>query len=231
MRLASYLLIVDDDPANHAVAGAVLADAGWRIDRADDGVAAVTAANDRQYALILMDIQMPGLDGFGAAKAIRHGTGRSAASPILAFTAAQHIDTDPAFKESGMDGHLAKPFTAETLRNEVGRWMPANASASIAGLATTFGATEIARLLAGFRAQLEAALATEPDTTRYADAHRLAGIAGTLGFPEVSRLWLAVSEGDGTAYAAARVSTRKALAEIDAISIAAEPNQAPGGRR
>jgi len=222
---APILLIVDDDPANHAVAGAALANAGWRIDRADDGAAAIAMSHSRRYTLILMDIQMPGLDGYDTAKAIRVGGGASATAPILAFTATQQIGATTAFRASGIDGHVAKPFTPATLRASIERWRPITTAVPSTALVAAFGAVEIAKLLSGFRDQLERQLDRDDGEERYTGAHRLAGIAGTLGFPEVSRLWLAVSEGDDTAYAEARISARKALAEIDANPMVTKPNQ------
>ncbi len=212
-----FLLIVDDDPANHAIAGAALSAAGWRVDRADSGEAAIAVARDRRYALILMDLQMPGMDGFEAARAIRSG-GASAATPILAFTARRQADIAGPLRASGMDGHVAKPFAPEPLSAAVAPWRPDDTPPPAANLAAIFGAAEIAALLNGLRLQLEDALAADDDdATRRGQAHRLAGIAGTLGFPELSALWLAVSEGDDTACPAARISARKALARIAAV--------------
>lgn len=218
MTTAFPLLIVDDDPANHMIAGAILTTAGWQVDRANDGHAAIAMSANRRYALILMDLQMPGLGGFAAAAAIRSGGGASAAAPILAFTATRRTACLAQLRASRMDGHVAKPFTPETLRAAAEPWRPSDMPPPLAKLAAIFGAAGIATLLHGFRGQLEEALAVD-DAQPYPGAHRLAGIAGTLGFPEISRQWLAVSEGDGTASAEARISARKALAEIDSHHI------------
>jgi CheY-like chemotaxis protein len=211
------LLIVDDDRTDHAFADQALTAAGWQIDHVDTAVAAVTRAQDCRYALILMGIGMPELDGFSAARAIRSGTGAGAAAAILAFCAPQQIMPIGALRASGFDGHIARSATAEALREAIEPWRPANDTAKIEALAATFGAAAIARLLDGFRGQLEAQLGIDEGAARDAGAHRLAGIAGTLGFPDVSRLWLAVSEGDDTAYPEARISARKALVQIDAF--------------
>jgi len=130
-----------------------------------------------------------------------------------------------------MDGHVAKPFTPEALREVVESWRPRDASTQIARLAAIFGTAGIAHLLDGFRDLLENQLGLDDGAARYAGAHRLAGIAGTLGFPDLSRLWLAVSEGDDTAYAEARINARKALVEIDANPISAERSRGPGTSR
>lgn len=215
MTESPLLLLVDDEPTSHAVAHQVLASAGWHVDYADAGETGVAIAAQRRYALILMDIQMPGLDGFGAARAIRAGGGASAAAPILAFTASRKGDLAGSIRVAGMDGLVAKPFTPKRLRDTVGRWWPAEMPAPARRLAATFGEAEIAGLIDRFRDHLEQALAADcADATARADAHKLAGVAGTLGFPDVYRPWLAVSEGDLGAYAEARVSARQALCQI-----------------
>ena len=217
MARPPFLLIVDDDPINHAVAGAALSAAGWRVDRADNGEAGIAIARDRRYALILMDLQMPGIDGFETARTIRSG-GASASAPILAFTAQREADIAGPLKVSGMDGLVAKPFAPDMICAAAALWRPEDAPPPATKLAAIFGATEIAALLDGLRAQLEDILAcSDGDALQRGRAHRLAGIAGTLGFPRLSALWLAVSEGDDTACPAARISARKALARIAAV--------------
>ena len=219
------LLIIDDDMDNRVIASEALTDAGWRVDLANDGDAAVRRAFEHRYALILIGLRVPALDGLVLARTVRSSKGASAAAPILAFCAASQYGTSAAFRNSGMDGHVAKPFTPETLCAAVERWRPVQKTAPIAALVATFGAIQIAALLDGFRDQLEAQLRVDDDE-RHTETHRLAGIAGILGFPEVSRLWLAVSEGDDTVYAEARIAARKALAEIHANPIITDASQA-----
>ncbi len=213
MTATPDLLIVDDDPANHGIADVISAATGWRTARADIGAPALEAARGHRHALILIDIRRPATDGFGTAAAIRAGGGISAATPILVIAAARRLVPAARLRASGIDGRIVSPFDADTLRSAIEPWRPPDTPAPIAKLAALFGAAEIGALLAGFRHQLDEALGST-DTPRYAGAHRLAGIAGTLGFPDVSKWWLAVSEGDETASAKARISARKALAEI-----------------
>jgi HPt (histidine-containing phosphotransfer) domain-containing protein len=72
-------------------------------------------------------------------------------------------------------------------------------------------------MLSRFRDQLAEALAADDDmTARQARAHKIAGIGGTLGFADLSRTWLAVSEGDESAWEGARASARRAMRTIDA---------------
>ena len=224
-----FLLLIDDEPAHHTLADAVLTAGGWRVDHADDGETGVGIAASRRYALVLIDIQMPGMTGFEASCAIRNGPGASASAPILAFTAQRGDDLEAGIRAAGMDGLVAKPFTAETLREAALRWWPTDLPAPVRRLAATFGTAEIAGLIDRFRAQLEQTLAYEDNAGDIAHAHKLAGVAGTLGFPDVHRPWLAVSEGDASAYAEARTSARQALAQIAAAGIGAP--RAEGDRR
>ena len=209
------ILVVDDDAVNRSIATAMLAKAGWHVDAAEDGRAAIAAVRQHDYALVLMDIQMPGMDGFDAAAAIRAGGGAGAGVPILAFTALSRDDAASRLESSGMDGYIAKPFTAPTLLEAVEPWRPSGKPHRSAALAALFGESEINAMLGRFRQQLADALAA-PDAhaERRARAHRVAGIAGTLGFPEVSNTWLAVSEGEDSQWEAARIAARKALAEL-----------------
>jgi CheY-like chemotaxis protein len=209
------ILVVDDEIVNRSIASAVLKSAGWSVFEADDGAGAVTAASKHRYALVLMDIQMPGMTGFEAASAIRAG-GASAGAPILAFTALAAADVLDRANAAGMDGYLGKPFTPEALLAAVEPWRP-DGSQGITRLAAIFGADEMAGLLRGFAQQLAEAIDAEdswPD--RRARAHKLAGVSGTLGFADLSAAMLRVSEGDEAGWPAARREARKALASLPA---------------
>jgi CheY-like chemotaxis protein len=210
------ILVVDDESANRALAAGILGAAGWQVHEAENGDAAIAAAQEHRFDLILMDIQMPGRDGFDAARAIRQGDGPGAAVPILAFTAVPPGDAIERARAAGMDGHIAKPFTPEALLAATDPWRPDGAASPAASLVAIFGAAEIARLLDRFRVQLAEALAADDaPAERRARAHKIAGISGTLGFAEVSRLWLAVSEGDESAWDEARIAARRAIRRID----------------
>lgn len=210
------ILIVDDEPSNRSLARGIASAAGWQAEEAENGGAAVSAAQAQAFTLILMDIQMPGIDGFAATRAIRAGDGPNAATPILAFTAVPPGDAIERGRAAGMDGHIAKPFTPETLLAAITPWRPSGAPSPAASLVSIFGEAEIAGLLARFRNQLVDALAVdEPAAERRARAHKIAGISGTLGFVEVSQAWLAVSEGDESAWESARIAARRAIRQID----------------
>ena len=105
------ILLVEDHPINQKLATALIHKLGYRVDVASDGKQGVAAAFARQYSVILMDIQMPEMNGFEAAQAIRANQGPNTSTPIIALTAnAMQSDKEEAFR-SGMNDFMTKPFT------------------------------------------------------------------------------------------------------------------------
>jgi len=106
------VLIVDDNGVNRLVAGEILRSAGYEFDEATNGREAVDAAREGEFAAILMDCEMPEMDGFEATRAIREW---DAALPIVALTA-QAIDGDRArCLEAGMTEYVTKPIDRDDL--------------------------------------------------------------------------------------------------------------------
>ena len=103
------ILVADDHPANRELVRAVLAPLGAEVCEACDGAAAVEAASEGEFDLILMDLRMPVLDGLNAMKAIRLGDGPNQGAPILAFSAGADAPGAAARLEAGFDGDLSKP--------------------------------------------------------------------------------------------------------------------------
>mgnify|MGYP000899868575 CR=1 FL=1 len=126
-RFAGRILIAEDNLVNQEMARAVLETLGCQAEVAANGQEAVEAVTRTRYDLILMDCQMPVLDGFAATAAIRHweqAEGRSRL-PIVALTA----NVIKGFREeclvAGMDDYLSKPFEQEQLIAVLERWLPA----------------------------------------------------------------------------------------------------------
>jgi PAS domain S-box-containing protein len=120
------ILLVEDNAINGFVASSMLERLGYRVDTAGNGLEALAALNSIPYTLILMDCQMPEMDGFEATKRIRAGEAGSAhrSTPIIALTArAMHGDREKCL-ESGMDDYLSKPIDIVTLSNTIARWLP-----------------------------------------------------------------------------------------------------------
>ena len=116
------VLLVEDNAINRRLASEVLGEAGVQVDSAEDGQQAVEAVQRSRYDAVLMDLQMPVLDGFGATRAIR-ALSEQAQLPIIAMTAnAMQQDRDEAHA-SGMNDFLPKPIDAEQLLTMLARWV------------------------------------------------------------------------------------------------------------
>ena len=120
-RLAGlHLLLAEDNPVNLQVALAMLEGLGARVDCATDGPQAVALCRNGHFDVLLMDIQMPGMDGYEAARQIRSEGARRL--PIVAVTAnAMPVDRELALA-AGMNDHLAKPLSREALAAMVLKW-------------------------------------------------------------------------------------------------------------
>ncbi|WP_156650059.1 CHASE domain-containing protein [Methylobacterium sp. Leaf89] len=129
-RRKGRLLLVDDSPINLELAKAVLTGAGHDVEVAGEGATAVAAVAAGGFDLVLMDVQMPGMDGMSATRAIRHSKLPTATIPVIAMTANVLPEQVRAFREAGMDDHVGKPFEREALFATIERWLGAGTSAS-----------------------------------------------------------------------------------------------------
>jgi PAS domain S-box-containing protein len=117
------LLVVDDNPVNRELVCALLDPFDIDIETANDGVEAVEAAARAPYDLILMDVQMPNMDGLTATRRIRAGQAPSASRvPIIALTANILPEQISRCLEAGMDDHLGKPINPERLLSLLSQW-------------------------------------------------------------------------------------------------------------
>ncbi len=128
------VLVAEDNPVNQKVAVRMLENLGYMVDVAGDGQEAVEALANGSYGAVLMDVQMPGMDGYRATREIRlrqEQLGRRnmmmglrrRRTPIIAMTAnAMQGDREKAI-EAGMDGYISKPVSLEELGAVLGRWV------------------------------------------------------------------------------------------------------------
>jgi CheY-like chemotaxis protein len=125
------ILLAEDEPINQEVSRCLLEDVGLSIDLAEDGKQAVALAREHRYDLILMDLQMPQLNGIDATRAIRALPG-CADIPILAMTANAFDEDRQVCLEAGMDDHIGKPVVPELLFATLLKWLAKSGGARVA---------------------------------------------------------------------------------------------------
>ena len=114
-RSALRILAAEDNPTNQLVLKAILGQADVEVSFADNGAVAVELATNQDFDIILMDVQMPVMDGITAARRIRALGGRRGAVPIVAVTADAMPEQISQCLAAGMDGHVSKPFRPDNL--------------------------------------------------------------------------------------------------------------------
>ena len=118
------ILLAEDNPINQEVIRVLLEGVGLQVDLAADGERALALATVAPYALILMDIQMPVMDGIETTQAIRR-LPRHTTTPILAITANSYNEERNRCLDAGMNDHVGKPVEPEVLFSTLLRWLPA----------------------------------------------------------------------------------------------------------
>ncbi|HRD28897.1 MAG TPA: ATP-binding protein [Caulobacter sp.] len=118
-RPAARILVAEDNPSNQRVIELFLRPLGAEVTLVADGRQALEALDSASFDLVLMDMQMPVMDGLEATRRLRAGGGRNAAVPVLALTANVMESHRKACAEAGMNGHIAKPIDARLLLTAV----------------------------------------------------------------------------------------------------------------
>ncbi|WP_457417857.1 ATP-binding protein [Roseateles sp. P5_E7] len=134
-RLQGTVLLAEDHPVNRAVAIGMLRRLGvaWQV--AEDGVAAVELARLHDFDAVLMDCQMPLMDGYAATRAIRALPDDRGRLPIVALTANATAEDMARCRDAGMDGFVGKPFTLATLAAALAPWLEAGTGPAQAAVA------------------------------------------------------------------------------------------------
>jgi PAS domain S-box-containing protein len=213
---SARILLAEDVPMNQIVTSSILCKAGHTVEVVEDGVLAVEAMRKGEFDLVLMDMQMPRMDGLQATAAIRQLGGRRGVVPIIALTANALTDQLQLCLDVGMNDHVTKPIERDTLLTAVDRWLDAGAddalddAAVLAGVAPVsdsppvlnpatldtlgemLGAEVLPRFVNGTLAELalraDRISEAEPGKAAAADAHAMVSLAGNVGLLELSRI-------------------------------------------
>jgi signal transduction histidine kinase/ActR/RegA family two-component response regulator len=240
-----HILVTDDHEMNRDLARVILEKAGHRVDVAEDGATAVRKARETAYDLVLMDIQMPGMDGLEATRQIRASGPLAAALPIIAMTANVMPEQIARYTEAGMDAHIGKPIERKQLLERIAKWgrrtagsepsasveppspaaPPARDAAIWNDLADTIG---LERVL-GYAGKLKGSLAdarwdaAEDNGDMVMAAHSGVSLAGQLGFTEISEAFRKIEtaclagQDPAAALAGLRNARARGMPELDRL--------------
>jgi signal transduction histidine kinase/tetratricopeptide (TPR) repeat protein/HPt (histidine-containing phosphotransfer) domain-containing protein/ActR/RegA family two-component response regulator len=206
----AHILVAEDVPTNRKLLRAILEDGGANVTTAENGQIACTLAQQQPFDLILMDLQMPVLDGYSATRQLRR---LGITVPILALTAHAMAGDEQRCRAAGFTGHLPKPISPERLLDAVRRQL----GAAVADIGTPPLAAppplpqtpstvhplvsrlrmdpavvqelvaEFVQLLGSLLADMRRAYATHSFAELAAYAHTLKGMGGTVGFDEFTQ--------------------------------------------
>ncbi|MEA1673740.1 hybrid sensor histidine kinase/response regulator [Nitrospirillum sp. BR 11163] len=126
------ILVVEDNITNQTIASVLLEKAGYQVQIAEDGAQAVRACLQTRFDLVLMDVQMPVMDGIEATRRIRAVDGRVPPMPIIAMTANAMAGMKEEYLAAGMDDYVSKPFKSDRFLETVGRWLAERAPQAVA---------------------------------------------------------------------------------------------------
>jgi len=203
---SAHILLAEDVKMNQELAVALLTRWGHTVEVAPDGASAVAAVMRTRFDLVLMDVQMPVMDGIEATRRIRALGGSYATLPIVAMTANVMSRDIAICREAGVDDHIGKPFVPDNLRLLVERLTASKDEAAgssvsetmatshsildlaiLGDLAELMGPARVGSLLTKLKIHLEnnPLLATNLDTLRF-EAHALISWSGMLGLSELS---------------------------------------------
>ena len=173
------VLLAEDNPVNQRVATAMLERLGYVVDVVTNGQEAVDAAGARQYRAILMDCQMPVLDGYEATAAIRLLPGEARKVPIVAVTASAMTSDERRCLAAGMDDYVPKPLRLDALARVLALWAPDT---------TADDAVAPSPAVADSKGEAPARAVLDPDVIDRLD--RLGAFSGSDLTGEVSSLFL-----------------------------------------
>jgi CheY-like chemotaxis protein len=142
--VGGHILLVEDEPVNASVAQGYLAELGCTSVWVETGREAIARSAVERFDLILMDLSMPGMDGFTAAALIRQREGSGPRTPLLALTAHDAAGYREACLAAGMDDLMTKPFTLEECGRQLRRWIHGSFAEQVTEAAASLPSKEVA---------------------------------------------------------------------------------------
>jgi two-component system, sensor histidine kinase and response regulator len=223
------VLVVEDNEINRQVARELLAAAGIEAECAESGEAALLLCARRRYDTVLMDIQMPGLDGIETTRRLK-ADARLADMPVVALTAHAMASDRARFLEAGMDDYLAKPIDEAELVRVLSRWLPTVAAADAPPPRPPVPQDAVPEELAGWRG-IDVPLALERVNRNVALLRRLVEQLHARHADAGHRIGALVAAGDWKAAADAAHTLKGAAATLAAQRIAAAAGRIETGAR
>jgi signal transduction histidine kinase/ligand-binding sensor domain-containing protein/CheY-like chemotaxis protein len=216
--LRGRVLVVEDQAINLEVAQGMLAALGVSIETAANGREALERLALESFDLVLMDCEMPVMDGLSATSALRRSEPPGQHLPVIALTADATAEGRAACLAAGMDDHLAKPFTREALRAVLGRWLRQVPAGTDASMAAADPAADPAAELLLDRATLEA-LRTLPRRGAQGMLGRVAAAYGADSQRLLGSLAQAIEAGERGALARAAHAWRSCNGNVGALAL------------
>jgi two-component system sensor histidine kinase/response regulator len=130
VKKEARVLVVEDNPTNQTLAKAQLSALGYTAEIVSDASQALEALLDTRYDIVLMDCELPGMDGFAATVELRRREGDARHTSVIALTAHATEADRRRCLESGMDGYLAKPTKLQALADMLNRWRGTSADST-----------------------------------------------------------------------------------------------------
>lgn len=247
-RRPRRILLAEDVVANQILVTAILEANGHVVDVVDDGVAAVSALRRTAYDVVLMDIQMPVMNGIDATRAIRDDEGQERRTPIVALTANASAQDAGRCLAAGMDAYVAKPIDEPLLLATIDRLTASTAieptrppvavldDVALDGLIARLGPGKVSELVGLFHRSVETEIAALQLARNDAPAARghgnvLSSIAGNLGCAELERASRRLAKLRADASPDELDRHVVALMDAAARALAALAERFPGGSR
>jgi PAS domain S-box-containing protein len=246
------VLVVEDNDTNRFVARELLTSLGCTVTLADNGAEGVKAANKQCFDIIFMDISMPVMNGWEAAREIRNGAGASRGVQIVALTAHLLPDAHDLVRDSGINSIVVKPLRRDVLLNILREVASSNAAPGkntlpemqghlrmvddiqIAQMRKIFGEMGFKKKLAAFKVEVSdgiTAMTAMSGAGNFVDlgrhAHRLAGSAAVFGCSQLHARLTEIEQMSRTKTSAS--ANLEELADLLAASLQAMKALAPGG--